>query len=63
LRILIPSVIDRMNGGNATAIERLDIDRLLELLIEERLGVRETKALAIEPNFFSAYMKKDQVQL
>lgn len=52
-----------MYGGNATAIERVDIGRLLELLIEERLGVRETKALAIEPNFFSAYVKKDQVQL
>ena len=63
MRVLIPSVIDRMNGGNATAIERVDIDRQLELLIEERLGVRETKAVAIEPNFFSAYMKKDQVQL
>lgn len=48
---------------NATAIELVDIDRLLELLIEERLGVRETKALTIEPDFFSAYMKKDQVPL
>lgn len=44
---------------NATAIELVDIDRLLELLIEEGLGVRETKALTIEPEFFSAYQKKD----
>jgi len=41
---------------NATAIELVDIDRLLELLIEENLGVKETKALKIEPDFFSAYM-------
>ena len=44
---------------NATAIELVDIDRLLELMIEEGLGVRETKALTIEPEFFSAYIKKD----
>lgn len=42
---------------NATAIELVDIDRLLELLIEEGLGIRETKALTIEPDFFSAYIK------
>ena len=41
---------------NTTAIELVDIDRLLELLIEENLGVKETKALKIEPDFFSAYM-------
>lgn len=40
---------------NATAIELVDIDRLLELLIEEGLGVKETKALKIETDFFSAY--------
>lgn len=45
---------------NATAIELVDIDRLLELLIEERLGVRETKALTIEPDFFVAYLKKEE---
>lgn len=44
---------------NATAIELVDIDRLLELLIEEGLGVRETKALTIEPDFFAAYQSKD----
>ena len=41
---------------NTTAIEHVDIDRLLELLIEENLGVKETKALKIELDFFSAYM-------
>lgn len=40
---------------NATAIELVDIDRLLELLIEEGLGVRETKALTIDREFFSPY--------
>ncbi len=45
---------------NATAIELVDIDRLLELMIEEGLGVRETKALTIEPDFFSAYQAKDR---
>lgn len=42
---------------NATAIELVDIDRLLELLIEEGLGVRETKALTIDRDFFSPYQK------
>ncbi len=40
---------------NATAIELVDMDRLLELMIEESLGVRETKALMMEPGFFEAY--------
>ncbi len=44
---------------NATAIELVDIDRLLELMIEEGLGVRETKALTIEPDFFKPYQKND----
>lgn len=42
---------------NATAIELVDIDRLLELLIEEGLGVRETQALTIDRDFFSPYQK------
>jgi restriction system protein len=42
---------------NATAIELVDIDRLLELLIEEGLGVRETKALTIDREFFAPYQK------
>ncbi len=41
---------------NATAIELVDIDRLLELLIDEGLGVSETKALTIEHGFFEPYM-------
>lgn len=40
---------------NATAIELVDIDRLLALLIEEGLGVRETKALVVEEEFFKPY--------
>lgn len=42
---------------NATAIELVDIDRLLELLIEEGLGIRETKALTIDREFFAPYQK------
>lgn len=45
---------------NAAAIELVDIDRLLELLIEEGLGVRETKALTIDREFFAPYQKTDQ---
>ena len=45
---------------NATAIELVDIDRLLELLIEEGLGVRETKALTIDRDFFAPYQKAGQ---
>ncbi len=44
---------------NATAIELVDIDRLLELLIEESLGVRETKALTIDRDFFAPYQKSE----
>lgn len=43
---------------NATAIEIVDIDRLLELLIEESLGVRETKALTIDREFFAPYQPR-----
>lgn len=43
---------------NTTAIELVDIDRLLELLIEEGLGVKETKALTIDRDFFAAYQKQ-----
>lgn len=42
---------------NAAAIELVDIDRLLELLIEEGLGIRETKALTIDREFFAPYQK------
>lgn len=42
---------------NAAAIELVDIERLLKFLIEEGLGVRETKALTIERDFFAAYQK------
>ncbi|RVU33948.1 restriction endonuclease [Hwanghaeella grinnelliae] len=42
---------------NTTAIELVDIDRLLELMIEEGLGVKETKALTIEDGFFEPYLK------
>jgi len=45
---------------NATAIELVDIDRLLELLIEESLGVRETKALTIDRDFFAPYQRAGQ---
>lgn len=45
---------------NATAIELVDIDRLLELLIEEGLGVRETKALTIDHAFFAPYQPERQ---
>lgn len=40
---------------NAVAIELVNIDQLLELLIEEGLGVQETKALTINREFFAAY--------
>lgn len=50
---------DEAARENATAIELVDIDRLLELLIEEGLGVRETKALTIDHEFFRPYHKPD----
>jgi restriction system protein len=44
---------------NATAIELVDIDRLLVLLIEEGLGICETKALIIDHAFFAPYRRTD----
>jgi restriction system protein len=43
------------NRENATPIELVDIDRLLDLMVEQGLGVRESKALVIETEFFKAY--------
>lgn len=43
---------------NATAIELVDIDRLLELMIEESLGVSEAKALTINREFFKPYQSE-----
>ena len=43
---------------NTAAIELVDIDRLLELMIEEGLGVKETRALKIETDFFKPYQAK-----
>ncbi len=40
---------------NASAIELVDIDRLIALLINKSLGVQETKALAIQRDFFRPY--------
>lgn len=47
---------------NARTIELVDIDRLLELLIEENLGVRETKALTIDHDFFTPYFGETDKQ-
>jgi restriction system protein len=49
------SAREEASRENATGIELVDIDRLLELLIEENLGVRETKALMIDREFFRPY--------
>lgn len=40
---------------NATAIEIVDIDDLIKILIEERLGVEEAKALTIDEALFRNY--------
>lgn len=46
---------------NATAIELVDIDRLLELLIEEQLGVSETRALKVDFSFFEPYQARTEM--
>lgn len=43
---------------NATPIQLVDIDGLVDLLIEEGLGVVETKALSIDEGFFKQYARK-----
>jgi len=45
-------------GDDEKTIELVDIDRLHDLLVEEGLGVRETKALEIDRTFFKPYQKK-----
>lgn len=40
---------------NATPVELVDIDKLLDLLIEEKLGVIESKALQIDDRFFAPF--------
>lgn len=42
---------------NATPIELVEIDDIITLLIEERLGVSETKALKLDPTFFKPYSR------
>lgn len=54
------SAREEASRENATAIELVDIDRLLELLIEEGLGVKETKALTIDREFFSPYQRQQE---
>lgn len=45
--------------ANEISIELVDINRLLELMIEVQLGVREVKALEIEESFFEQFMPED----
>jgi len=42
---------------NATPIELVEIDDIITLLIEERLGVSETKALKLDLSFFKPYSR------
>lgn len=51
--------IEEAARENTTAIELVDIDRLMDLLIEEGLGVKESKALSIEIDFFRPYLRAD----
>lgn len=47
------SALRRRHGRTPSPSSWLTIDRSLELLIEEGLGVRETKALTIDRHFFA----------
>jgi hypothetical protein len=49
--------VSKPSEENATATELIDIEHLLELLIKERLGIGETKALTINREFFMPYRK------
>lgn len=40
---------------NATPIELVDIERLMDIMIEEKLGVEERKALHLSEKFFEVY--------
>lgn len=50
--------VEAANRENATPIELVDIDKLIDLLIEQGLGVVESKALRVEIEFFGRYQKK-----
>ena len=50
--------IEEAGRENSLPIELVDIDRLLDLMIEEGLGVKETKALVIDPAFFQPFGTK-----
>lgn len=48
--------LDEAARENATPIELVDIDDLIQLLVEEGLGINQVKALQIERNFFKPYL-------
>ena len=47
--------VDEANALNIVPIELVDIDRLLDILIEQKIGVRERRALEIDERFFDVY--------
>ena len=44
---------------NVTAIELVDLNGLLQIMIEESLGVKEAKALQVNKSFFDIYLTED----
>lgn len=44
---------------NTVPIELIDLDELVELAIEEKVGVEEVKALQVSDNFFGKYQEQE----
>lgn len=49
---------DEAKRENVIPIELIDIDQLVEILIEERIGVSEVRALKVDEVFFDRYREK-----
>ena len=47
--------IDEANAPNIVPIELVDIDRFLDILIEQKIGVKERRALEVDERFFDVY--------
>lgn len=50
---------EREAWRNDTAFEFIDIDYLLDLVLEAKLGIEEVKALKIDADFFESYLPEE----
>ena len=46
---------DEAHRENVVAIELVDLNRLIEIVIDERIGVKETMAYSVDSSFYLQY--------